>query len=238
MLLRLLASCGLVFCLICLSQSVAQTLPGKEEVLTKKDEDRRDYTNLKRINVSTWVHEPTDLLISIPKDWKEIRASRMPRKIDARPLTTVGVEHKDWEYHAIVYIAPMSATAKLEDFVRVGITDKPTDYGEEYATLVAIYGASKLEKPIEHRIGSIPAYKIPINDGPLGTGSSLGALYVFTAGSGENRWLVRVRVNLTTKSADKKKDGDKIGEVPSQAKCDLIVSEVITGFDTSKKRAN
>ncbi len=235
--IRMLAASGLLMGLIAFSQTSAQTLPGKEEVLTKKDEDRRDYTNLKRTNISTWIHEPTNLVISIPKDYKEIRASRMPRKIDSRPLTTVGVEHKDWEYHAIVYIAPLGATQKIEDFVKTGVTDKPNELGEEYGTLLAIYGADKLEKPVDHKIGSIPAYKITINDGPLGTGSSLGALYIFTAGSGENRWLVRVRVNLTSKTAAKKKDGEKIGDAPSQAKCDLIVSDVITGFDTSKKKA-
>jgi hypothetical protein len=167
-----------------------------DEALTRPPDDRRDVTLLRRTTEATYVHEAARVSFTVPDGWKEIRPHRLNRKIDPRISTVLGIERADREMVASIYWMPMNPDQRLSDWVRDTPTGSPTEYGEEYETLKAVYGKDKVSTPVRFRSGPFDVYRINITGGPESREKYDGVLFVFAVESGGATWLVRTRVSF------------------------------------------
>ena len=165
-----------------------------EEVLVKKDDDRRDLTMLKREGANVFIHELARMSYTIPKDWKEIRPQRLTRKLEIRPSTVLGVQREERDMVATLYWLPISQGAKLSDWIREN--EVSGEYGEEYETLRSVYGRERITTPKSMKYGTFEVYKISIEGGPDRGEKYNGVLYVFEHSNEDGRWLIKARVSF------------------------------------------
>jgi hypothetical protein len=169
---------------------------GKEDVLKRPADDRRDLTLLRRVTETTFRHEAARVTFTIPEGWKEIRPHRLSRNIDPRISTVLGIERADRELVASLYWIPMNPDQRLSDWVRETAAGTPAEYGEEYETLKAIYGKDHVGTPVRFRSGPFDVYRINITGGPDRGDKYDGVLFVFAVESGGATWLVKARVSF------------------------------------------
>lgn len=188
--IRRLGAAVLLLSFVCvLSLSQAQ-----QEVLTKKDEDRRDLTLLRRLTENSFVHEASRVTYTVPKDWKEIRPQRLERKIETtRTSTMMGIELAQRDVVATLLWLPMQTGDKLTDLIRD--TAVAGEYGEEYETLKVVYGKENISLPEKKSYSGRTVYKVSVKGGPDRGEKYDGALFMFESGSPEGRWLIKVRVS-------------------------------------------
>jgi hypothetical protein len=165
----------------------------EDKPLKNKDDDRRDLTLLRRVTESTFVHEASRITLTIPKGWKEIRPQRLTRELEPRTSTAMGIELTDRKVVATIYWLPMQAGAKLADLIR----DKETagSYGEEYETLLTIYGKENIKAPEKRVYNGRTVYKVGIVGGPDRENKYDGVLYAFEVEGVEGKWLIKIRVS-------------------------------------------
>lgn len=165
----------------------------KEEVLTKPLDDRRDQTLLRRVSGRMLVHEAARVSYTIPDGWKEIPPQRLARSIDPQISTVLGVENPERELIATLFWIPMNPGRNLSYWVRdTAIKD---EFGEEYETLKAIYGAARVSAPVRFKHGPFDIYRINIRGGPDGGKQQDGTLFIFEVESGgTTHWLLKARV--------------------------------------------
>ena len=181
------------FCGLLLTVGLAGFAAADEEILTKKDDDRRDFTLLRRQSDSSFVHQAARVSFVVPADWQEIRPHRLDRKLDPRTSTVLGIERAERDMVATIYWLPMNPGAKLSDWVRD--MDIQGEFGEEYEVLKAVYGRERVTTPERFKRGPFEVYKITIQGGPDRGNKYNGTLYLFEVGTEEGRWLVKVRVS-------------------------------------------
>lgn len=165
----------------------------EDKPLKNKDDDRRDLTLLRRVTESTFVHEASRITLTIPKDWSEIRPQRLTRDLEPRTSTAMGIELKDRKVVATIYWLPLQAGAKLSDLIR----DKETagSYGEEFETLLTIYGKENVRAPEKRVYNGRSVYKVNIVGGPDRENKYDGILYAFEVDGVEGKWFVKIRVS-------------------------------------------
>lgn len=183
---------------LCVSASVfAQDPKGpkefKDDPLPKSVE--QDQTYLRKITDRTFVHEEAKVSFTVPLGWKEIKPQRLRREIDPRISVVLRIEELEKDIMASLYWIPMNPGQKMSDWVR----DTPAagEYGEEYETLKAVYGAPpKITLPTKTRVGPFDVYQIDINGGPDRGEKYDGVLYLLEVKSGATNWLLKARVSF------------------------------------------
>ncbi|WP_020468234.1 hypothetical protein [Zavarzinella formosa] len=215
------AACVIILGMGCvaLAQVEPKTPPAtsgapKEEILVKKDDDRRDLTLLRRISETSFLHEATKTTYTIPKGWTEIRPFRLARKLEPRTSTVLGVERQDRDMVATLYWIPIPIASKFSDWIRE--TEVAGEYGEEYETLKVVYGADKVGKPTKITVGNFEVHKVNVKGGPDRGEKYDGTLFLFEVASEEGRWIVKARVSYP--KSDRPESGEKWSE------------EVLSGF--------
>jgi len=184
-----------------------------EEVLTKIPDDRRDYTLLRRVTESTFVHESAGVSYTVPEGWKEIRPHRLQRSIDTKLSTVLGIERADRELVASLYWLQMAPDQTLSRWVRETATGG--EYGEEYETLKVVYGKDRVTAPVRFRHNGFDVYRINIAGGPDRGDKYDGILFVFAVDHGGATWLIKARISVPK--------GDR-------ARNDAWAMEVLNGF--------
>jgi hypothetical protein len=166
-----------------------------DEVLVRRDDDRRDQTKLRRLTDRSFRHESAPIQFTIPAEWQEISPHRLVRVLEPQPTTILGIEYAERSVVATLYWIPLPETAKLSDW----ITDQPVkgEYGEEYETLKTVYGVKNITPPQKMKFGSFDVYKIGITGGPQASEKQTGSLYLFEASKGTSRWLLKARISST-----------------------------------------
>jgi hypothetical protein len=87
----------------------------------------------------------------------------------------------------------------MSEFVRTKPEGPNESYGQEHDTLKAFYGADKIGKPVELKAGEWTVYKIPIATGFDKDDATVGALYIFEAGTPKDRWRIKMRASYPKK---------------------------------------
>ncbi|MCS6898116.1 MAG: hypothetical protein NZM29_09100, partial [Nitrospira sp.] len=139
----------------------------------------------------TYLHELAGLTFTVPPGWKEIKPSRLSRKIDPRVNTVLRLDDPERDMTVAIYWLPLAGSEKVADWVREGSGDR--EYGEEYETLKTIYGGQRVSLPT--RVRSIPfePYRISIKSSTESGLKYDGALFLFEVGAGRTTFLVRLR---------------------------------------------
>jgi hypothetical protein len=132
----------------------------------------------------TFVHEQSRLMIQLPDGWEIPSPYRLRRQNSSSVL---GFEKEDPRIAATIIWSPMG-TRPWEEVIRATAEDNK---GEEYATLVTVYGKDKVQRPTTMKAGPFTVYKVLIDGGP--DKGDAGVLYLFEVGKGDNRWKVRIR---------------------------------------------
>ena len=166
-----------------------------DEVLVRRDDDRRDQTKLRRLSDRSFRHESAPIMFTIPADWQEISPHRLVRVLEPQPTTILGIEYAERSVVATLYWIPMPEGAKLSDW----ISDRPVkgEYGEEFETLKTVYGAKNVTPPQKMKFGSFDVYKIGISGGPQASDKQTGSLYLFEVAKGNSHWLLKARISST-----------------------------------------
>jgi hypothetical protein len=186
----------------------------KDELPAKQVEDRRDMTQLQKVNERTLVHDQANMSYTIPEGWKEIRPYRLQRTIDPRISTVLGIERAESDQLASISWSPLNPGQKLSEWVRD--TEKDKEYGEEYETLKAIYGKARVTTPVKTKYRDFDVYRININGGSDRGDKHDGTLLIFSVEGKSATWMVKARISYP-KAADKGRN-------------DQCVTEVLEGF--------
>lgn len=180
----------------------------KSYVPTQVHEDPRDLTNLPKVGDRTFRHTLSKVEFTLPDGWKEIRPHRLPRTIDTDRGSVLGIERpargRDREWVASLYWIRLNPGQTLADYVRTELVRG--EYGEEYETLKAVYGAGQVSIPRAERLGTADVYRIDITGGPGAMES--GCLFVFAVQGEGATWLLKARV--TFPKGDEKAAADVI----------------------------
>ncbi|MSR53987.1 MAG: hypothetical protein EXS09_11960 [Gemmataceae bacterium] len=164
----------------------------KDDPLPKLAGDGQDVTFLRKITDRTFVHEEAKVSFTVPAGWKEIKPQRLARKIDRRVSTVLRIEETEKDVVASLYWIPMNPGQKMSEWVR----DTPAngEYGEEYETIKAVYGAPpKVSLPTKSKVGPFEVYRIDINGQDRDKHD--GVLYLFEVKSGSTSWLFKARIS-------------------------------------------
>ncbi|HEX3147555.1 MAG TPA: hypothetical protein VHR66_05690 [Gemmataceae bacterium] len=167
----------------------------KEHVLTRPSEDRRDLTLIRRVSERTFVHDAAGVSFTVPAGWTEIPPHPAARKLDRRSSTLLGAQHSDRAQVASLVWTELDPGARTTDWVRE--TPAKGEYGEEYETLKAVYGAGRVTVPVRFRSGPFDVYRIDIRAGPGVADQAAGTLFVFFVESRGTTWLLKARVTST-----------------------------------------
>lgn len=138
----------------------------------------------------TYVHEASKVVIRVPKDWRIHVPYRLRKSTTSSILGLEMGKEKDNPHLAVTILWSPLGARPFSDFIRASDEE---NLGEEYAMLLTVYGKSKISRPTTVKLGAFTFYKITIDDGPDREGNNVGAEYLFEAGSGENRWKVKIR---------------------------------------------
>jgi hypothetical protein len=131
-----------------------------------------------------YVHEESKVLMRIPDGWTVPAPYRLRKATNSSIL---GLEKEDPRIAMTIIFSPLG-NRPWDEVIRATPEE---NRGDEYATLVTVYGKEKLSKPTTMRVGPFTVYKILIDDGP--DKGDAGALYLFETGKADNRWKVRIR---------------------------------------------
>lgn len=132
-----------------------------------------------------YVHKDSKTAIRVPLAWEIIAPYRL-RKSTASSV--LGLEKADPRITVTIIWSPLG-TRPWNDVIRAAEDD---NLGEEHALLVTVYGKGKVGRPTTMKVGPFTVFKITLDAGPE-EGKSAGAVYLFEAGSGEDRWKVKIR---------------------------------------------
>jgi hypothetical protein len=199
----------------CASTALTLAQDSKDDPLKKTSEDHFDLTPLKRVTDRTFMHETANVSFTIPEGWKEIRPHRLQRSIDPRVSSVLGIERADYDMVASIYWSPIAPNQKLSDWIRD--TPRDNEYGEEYETLKAVYGKSRVTVPVKRKYRDLELYRIDISGGPDRGEKYDGTLLIFGVESKGTNWLIRARVSYP-----------KAGE---RGRNDTAVTAVLEGFN-------
>jgi hypothetical protein len=139
----------------------------------------------------SFIHKSSKTTVKAPAGWTIIPPYRL-RKTNAS--TVLGLE-KDNPLVSVTIVWSPIGNQSFSDFIRAAAEEDPEALGEEYATLVAVYGKAKVGRPTtlpNFKVGMHSVFKVLIDDGPE-KGRYAGAVYLFEAGSGDSRWRIKVR---------------------------------------------
>ena len=174
-----------------LAAAVAQ--PPVPREVPKKDEDRRDLTQLRRTGEASFVHEAAKTTFKIPAGWKEIPPYKLTRVLEDRTSTVLGMERKDRDMVATIYWIAIPVGAKFSDWIREA--EVAGEFGEEFETLKVVYGADNVTKPVKFSFTGFEVYKVNMKGGPDRGDKYDGTLYLFQVAGAEGRWLIKARVS-------------------------------------------
>jgi len=134
----------------------------------------------------SFVHYESKTGLKVPLGWNIIN----PYRLRKTTLSTVMGLEKENPMQAITIVWSPIGNRPFSDFIRAAADEQ---LGEEYALLQTVYGKTKVGRPTTINVGPYQVYKILIEDGPDRDGRFAGAVYLFEAGTGENRWRVKIR---------------------------------------------
>ncbi len=133
-----------------------------------------------------FIHKDSKTAFTVPTDWTIIAPYRL-RKTTA---TTVLSLDKEKPRVTVTVVWSPIGNRPFSDYIRAS---SDADLGDEYATLVSVYGKAKVGPPTTMKVGPYTVFKVLIDDGPDQDGGYAGGMYLFEAGSGDNRWRVKIR---------------------------------------------
>jgi len=134
----------------------------------------------------TFIHYESKTGLKVPLGWNIISPYRLRKTTTS---TVMGVEKENPMQSVTVVWSPIG-NRPFSDFIRAA-EDK--QLGDEYALLQTVYGEKKVGRPTTFNVGPYMIYKINVDDGPDRDGKFAGTVYLFEAGTGENRWRVKIR---------------------------------------------
>jgi hypothetical protein len=134
----------------------------------------------------TYIHRDSKTSVRAPSGWTVQDPYRLRKTTNSSVLS---LEKSDPRIAVTVVWSPLGKRPWRE-VIRAA---EDENLGEEYGLLVAVYGKDKVSRPTTATLGGFTVYKILLDDGPDGAARSSGAVYLFEAGTGENRWKIKVR---------------------------------------------
>ena len=146
-----------------------------------------DDVGVDSLSNRTYIHKEAKVALKVPDDWHVIAPYRLRKSTTS---TVLGLERNDPRVVITVIWSPLG-NRPFSDIIRTA--DELDDLGDEYATLIAVYGKGKVGRPTSYKSNAFSIYKILVDDGPEKEGRNAGALYLFETGSGENKWKVKIR---------------------------------------------
>jgi hypothetical protein len=132
----------------------------------------------------TFVHLESKVSLRVPAGWEIFDPYRLRKTTTSSVL---GLEKENPRVAVTIIWSPLG-NRPWDEVIRAAADD---DRGDEYATLVTVYKKDNIERPITMKVGPYTVFKVLIDGGP--DKGDAGALYLFEAGSGGNRWKVKVR---------------------------------------------
>jgi len=132
----------------------------------------------------TFIHTDSKSSLRAPLGWNIIAPYRLRRTTAS---TVLGLDKDDQRVSVTVVWSPLG-NLLFSDIIRAAADE---NLGDEYALLQTVYGKGKVSRPTTMKVGPYTVFKVLIDDGP--EKNSAGAVYLFEAGSGANRWKVKVR---------------------------------------------
>ena len=136
-----------------------------------------------------YVHRESKSYVRIPPGWVITEPYRLR---PTNPTSVIILNRDEPKVSASILWSPLGKK-NWKDVIRADADD---DLGEEYSILTLVYGKGKVSRPTTLDLGTNHVYKVMIEDGPDRDGKTAGALYLFEAGQGENRWKVKIRANF------------------------------------------
>jgi hypothetical protein len=134
----------------------------------------------------TYIHKESKTMLKVPLGWDVVAPYRLRKTAAASVL---GIEKDDPMVSLTVIWSPIG-DRPFGEFIRAA---EDQNLGDEYATLVTVYGAKKVGRPTTFKVGPYTVYRVAIDDGPDRDGRFVGSVYLFEAGTGDNRWRVKIR---------------------------------------------
>ncbi len=134
----------------------------------------------------TYIHRDSKTSVRVPTGWTIQDPYRLRKTTTSSVLS---LEKSDPRVTVTVVWSPLGKRPWSE-VIRAA---EDENLGEEYGLLVAVYGKDKVSRPTTVTLGGFTVYKILLDDGPDGPAKSAGAVYLFEARTGENRWKIKVR---------------------------------------------
>jgi hypothetical protein len=131
-----------------------------------------------------YVHRDAKTSVKVPTGWEITNPYRLRK---STTTTVLGLE-KDNPRVAVTIIWSLLGKRPWGEVIRASEGD---DLGEEYATLLTVYGKGKVSRPTTYKSGPYTVFKVLIDDGPEKT--TAGAVYFLEGGSAESRWKIKVR---------------------------------------------
>ena len=135
----------------------------------------------------TYVHRDSKTALRVSAGWNVSEPFRLRKTTTTSILS---IDKADPRISVTVVWTPLDKKTEWNKVIRAA---EDEDLGAEYGVLLAVYGKAKVSRPTTIRSGPFTVFKVLIDDGPEGPSKSAGAVYLFEAGSGENRWKVKVR---------------------------------------------
>jgi hypothetical protein len=145
-----------------------------------------DDAGLNALPDRVFIHRDAKTAVKVPDGWTIIAPYRL-RKSSASSV--LGLEKENPRVAATIIWSPLGSRP-WSDVIRAA---EDENLGEEYAILTVVYGKQKVSRPTTIKVGEFTVYKILLDAGPNNEGKSAGAVYLFEAGGGANRWKVKVR---------------------------------------------
>ena len=143
-----------------------------------------DESGIEVLPDRTFIHKDSKSAVKAPLGWNIIAPYRLRRTTAS---TVLGLDKDDQRVSITVIWSPLG-NRPFSDIIRAAADE---NLGDEYALLQTVYGKGKVGRPTTMKVGLYTIYKVLLDDGP--DKNSAGAVYLFEAGSGDNRWKVKVR---------------------------------------------
>ena len=135
----------------------------------------------------TFVHKESKTNLKVPAGWTILPPYRLRKTTTSSVL---GIEKENPRIAMTIVWSHMN-NRPWTDVIRATEGD---DLGEEYSILTTVYGKAKVSRPTTYKVGPITVFKVLVDDGPDKVYA--GALYLFEAGTGDQRWKVKIRANF------------------------------------------
>jgi hypothetical protein len=146
-----------------------------------------DDTGVLALSNRTFHHKDSKTALRVPDGWTIIPPYRLRK---TTTFSALGLEKENPRVAVTIVWSPLG-NRPWSDVIRAA---EDENLGEEYALLRTVYGKDKVGRPTTMKVGPFTVFKVLLDDGPDDkSGKFAGAVYLFEAGAGDDRWKVKIR---------------------------------------------